>query len=208
MTFVSRLCIFLLATSACSPNPVSQQQLSSKGAPDDGFVTAYARADGRSEIRCLGDRFSAECGTEEIGPEQWFADCSDESFECVASNADIMAVPKAGLQSELRYRLRGVEFHVARCFDGPSCEQAMIVASCVDVAQCSCRPGWKEGRTTVFYHKTEIGVEAFYTLPRRPELSEELLQDAVPLLTYNLRSDRGFLSSAALWKLDPYEFKC
>jgi hypothetical protein len=208
MVIFLRLCVLLLAASACSCAPAPQQKVDPGDGHEDGYVTAYARGDGQSEIRCIGDTSSAACGSDDIGPLLEFADCSDDAYECVSSYADIMAIPKTGLRPELTYRLRGFEFHVARCFDGSGCEQAMIVASCIDPAACRCRPDWREGRTSVFYYKGEIGVVAFYALPRGRELDENLLKDAIPLLAYNLRSERGFLSSSPLWKLDPYGFKC
>jgi hypothetical protein len=160
----------------------------------------YVRGDGREAIECGIGSVPTECGSVEISgvAEQMYLDCSDEQFECLFNTADVLAIPKAGLTQGQKYTAFGANLTVERCFmDQDSCEVALIRSECGDAQTCSCRSA-VPGRTTTFYFSRELGVTAFYTIaePAAVGVDSKMLTDAIPLLTYVLVAEKGFLRAA------------
>jgi hypothetical protein len=183
--------IFAMILWGCIGDPApAQTQLA---APK---VDMYKRGDGRETISCrIGS--PGDCGSRELGPELLYSDCSDEQFLCLMSTADVLAVPKAGLKPGQEYSVFGAKLAVERCFgDQATCEVAVISSRCADAEICTCRSSLK-GRTTRFYYSRELGVTAFYTVAgdARVGMDAAMLADALPLLTYVLVAEKGFLNA-------------
>jgi hypothetical protein len=126
-----------------------------------------------------------------------FYDCSDQQFECVfnAVGADVLAIPRAGLSLGQHYSAFGADLTVERCFgDQASCEMALIRSECADTRGCSC-PAAEHRRTTKFYFSRDLGITSFYTTSDLSSIGVDakLLADALPLLTYVLVAEKGFL---------------
>lgn len=155
----------------------------------------YKRGDGREVIQCQGGPVPRVCGTLEITAEQIYSDCSDEQFECLFNAADVLAIPRAGLSLGQKYTAFGANLTVERCFgDQASCAIALIKSECADAQTCSCRSA-VPGRRTNFYFSRELGVTTFYTIgePAAIGVDSKMLSDGIPLLTYVLVAEKGFL---------------
>lgn len=159
----------------------------------------YIRGDGRAGIMCSLSS-PTECGDlDTFGmTEQIFLDCSDEEFQCLFNRADVLAIPRSGLVEGQEYTAFGANLTVERCFgEEGSCEIAMIKSKCKDSQTCSCRSEVLN-RTTTFYFSNELGVTAFYTVGAHPfeidpQRATQLVTDSIPLLTYVLVAEKGFL---------------
>jgi len=155
----------------------------------------YMRGDGLEAIQCQGGNVPTMCGSVEIMGEQIFSDCSDEQYECIFNTADVFAIPRAGLTPGQDYRVFGAKLRVERCFgEKGGCEVAMIKSECADEQTCSCRSAVR-GRTTTYYFSQELGITTFYSIGDATSLGvdSKMLADAVPLVTFVLTADKGFL---------------
>lgn len=157
----------------------------------------YLRGDGREVIECVVGRPPSMCGSVEVSglPGQIYFDCSDEKFECLFNTADVLAVPRAGLALGQKYTAFGANLTVERCFvDEASCEIALIRSECADAETCSGRSK-VPGRKTLFYFSRQLGITAFYTIGDLGAIGvdSKMLMDAIPLLTYILVAEKGFL---------------
>jgi hypothetical protein len=155
----------------------------------------YRRGDGREAIQCQGGRVPSMCGSVEINAEQIYYDCSDERFECLFNAADVLAIPKTGLTLGQQYAVFGANLTVERCFGNQaSCEVALIKSECTDARTCSCRSSVR-GRTMKFYFSRELGVTTFYTTSDVSLIGvdSKMLEDTIPLMTYVLVAEKGFL---------------
>ncbi|HZF17533.1 MAG TPA: hypothetical protein VE046_16505 [Steroidobacteraceae bacterium] len=160
----------------------------------------YKRGDGREVIECESRHVPGGCGSLETSgiTEQVFSDCSDEQFECLFNSADVLAIPKAGLTVGQKYTAFGANLTVEQCFgDQASCGIAVIKSACADVQTCSCR-STVQGRATTFYFSRELGITAFYTIgaPAAVGVDSKMLAEAIPLLTYVLVAEKGFLRAS------------
>ena len=54
-----------------------------------------------------------------------------------------------------------------------------------------------KGRKTTFYYRRDVGVTAFFTVADTAHIGvdADMLADALPLLTYVLVAEKGFLSA-------------
>ncbi len=69
--------------------------------------TVYVKGDGKTAIQCVGDEKSAECGTTVDSAESIFLDCSSSNYSCIASGADVFAVPVGGVRTGETYEYLG-----------------------------------------------------------------------------------------------------
>lgn len=155
----------------------------------------YRRGDGLEAIQCQGSHVPRMCGSAEITSEQIYSDCSDEQFECLFNATDVLAIPRAGLESGQKYTVFGANLLVERCFgDQASCEIALIRSECGDTQTCRCRSTVR-GRTMRFYFSRELGVTTFYATGEIAAIGidSKMLTDAIPLMTYVLVAEKGFL---------------
>jgi hypothetical protein len=155
----------------------------------------YKRGDGGEIIACRRVSNTDICISQEF-PTPIFFDCSNALFDCVASPADVLAVPKVGISVGQHFFFFGASFSVERCFgEGKSCSLAMISSVCSDPVQCKCRSSLP-GRRTIFYFSGIYGVTAFYSvgdIPPGSGIDPKWISDAIPLMTYSLVADKGFL---------------
>lgn len=160
----------------------------------------YKMGDGRDAIGCSTSPDGDLCATS-IWPRLSFKDCSDEQYACVFDNYNVVAVPRDTLMAGQSYTVFGAALTVERCFgNNESCETAMISSTCFDDAVCSCRRA-EVGKTKVtFYYSRDLGVTAFYTAAAGTahELGKaganiDELNDAIPLRTFVLVAEKGFL---------------
>ena len=132
-----------------------------------------------------------------MGPELLYFDCSDEQFNCLMSTADVLAVPKAGLKMGQKYSVFGTNLTVERCFrDEATCEIAVhYFALCRCSKSAAAVPRETPGRVTTFYYSRDLGVTAFYTVADTSDIGVDAgrLADALPLLTFVLVAEKGFL---------------
>jgi hypothetical protein len=163
--------------------------------------TMYIRGDARGVIECSGGAAPRECGSVEISgvPGEIYLDCSDAQFECLF-NGNVLAIPKTGgLTLGQKYSAFGASLTVEQCFlNLDPCELAMIESECAAPRTCGCRSGSR----AVFYFSRERGITAFYRIADPPSGMGEppkgidpkkLMTDAIPLLTYVLVAEKGFL---------------
>jgi hypothetical protein len=163
--------------------------------PKSGVI--YRQGDGKDAIQCQGGNVPRMCGSVGFTTKQIYFDCSDQQFECVfnAAGADVLAIPRGGLNLGQHYSAFGANLTVERCFgDQIACEMALITSECADTSNCGCRSEVR-GRRTKFYFSQELGVTTFYTTSDLSSLGVDakLLADAIPLMTYVLVADKGFL---------------
>src|SRR5258708_263286 len=159
------------------------------------YGVMYRRGDGQDAIQCQGGHVPKICGSLGITGKQIYFDCSDVEFECLFNATDVLAIPKAGFALGQRYSAFGANLTVERCFgDQASCEVALIKSECADARICSCRSEVR-GRALKFYFSRELGVTAFYTTTDLSSIGvdSKLFEDAIPLLTYVLGVEKGFL---------------
>jgi hypothetical protein len=193
----ARLILLTLCLVACvSDKPYDSEPVQIMGRPG----AMYIRGDARETIECSSGRVPRQCGPVEISglPGQPYFDCSDAQFKCLF-NGDVLAIPKTGgLTMGQKYSSFGANLTVERCFlNLASCEMAMVKSECADPQTCGCR----SGRTTMFYFSRERGITAFYTISEPPSdmgeppsgVDPKMLTDAIPLLTYILVAEKGFL---------------
>lgn len=163
----------------------------------DGVI--YKRGDGRAIVECRGSPVPNQCASlDKSGvTDQVYLDCSNDQFECLFNTSDVLAIPKAGLASGQKYTVFGANLTVERCFgDQGACEIAVIRSECADAQICTCRSA-VPGRILTFYYSHDFGVTAFYAIARPTEvrLDSSTLSDAIPLLTYTLVAEKGFLQA-------------
>jgi hypothetical protein len=147
----------------------------------------YLRGDGREVIECSVGSPPEICGALEVTglSHQIYLDCSDEQFECLFNLYGVPAIPRAGLTLGQKYTAYGANLSVERCFgDQDSCEIAMIKSECHAE-----RPV-----TIMFYFSSELGITTFYPTGGPPRgVDAKMLTDAIPLMTYVLVAEKGFL---------------
>jgi hypothetical protein len=160
----------------------------------------YSRGDGLDAIGCSLDPDLDACVSSD-----WrgyvFRDCSNEEFACVFDGFNVMAVPKHRLVPKQSYTVFGSVLTVDRCFgEQAQCEQALISSVCADEGVCSCRRAGIGKTRAKFFYSHELGITAFYAESAgssadiaRIGTDESELKDAIPLRTYVLGADKGFL---------------
>jgi hypothetical protein len=170
----------------------------------------YRSGDGQDAIQCQGGHVPKICGSVGFTAKQIYFDCSDPQFECLlnAAGADVLAIPRAGLSLGQNYSAFGANLTVERCFgEQASCEMALIRSECTRT--CSCRSAVR-GRTTKFYFSRELGVTAFYTTSDVSSLGvdSKMLADTIPLMTYVLVAEKGFLRTPLALRKATADFNC
>jgi len=176
----------------------------SQGNIEKHDVALYQQGSAEDGVGCNRSPGGALCGTRRW-PQQSFKDCSDAQFRCVFDEFNVMAVPKSGdsLHEGQVFTVFGATLTVQRCLaEQGNCDVAMISSTCADDAVCSCRrPDIGKSRI-VFFYARERGVTAFYSdiaasavdLAMLDVASAEL-NDAIPLRTFVLVANEGFLNS-------------
>jgi hypothetical protein len=167
----------------------------------DRMVPIYRLGNGEDDIHCM---LMPELPDSDIcATHQWmstlYKDCSDAEFDCIFDDYNVMAVPRRTLVAGETYRAFGATLTVERCFDERECKIAMITSTCADAAVCSCRRADVGQTKVVFYSSAERGVTAFYSTAvsladaAKIGLDEAMLEDSIPLRTFVLQADKGFL---------------
>lgn len=166
-------------------------------APTEQFATwvVYKRGDSGERVECQGFGVAELCGVT-LGPLPTYSDCSDEQFLCLFDSASVFAIPRANLSLGQKFTVFGADLVVDQCFGGEdSCEVALISSKCLDLRTCGCWSG-TEG-THHFYFVKDVGVTVFYSLREKGagEGGEDAkaLRNAIPLGSYYLVAERGFL---------------
>jgi hypothetical protein len=179
----------LLASSVASPSDERSQF------PRSQHGVIYIRGDGRSHLQCQGGKTPSMCGSIESTGQQTYYDCSDEQFDCVFDGVNVFAVPKAGFSVGQTYRVFGAVLSVKRCYrDQALCDTAVVTSECAEKQICRCRSSLKAAKAT-FYFSREFGIVNFHSTAQLSDIGvdAEMQADAVPLLTYVLVAEKGFL---------------
>jgi hypothetical protein len=174
------------------------------------FGVMYRRGDGQDAIQCQGGLVPKMCGSVGMTTKQIYFDCSDEEFECLFNATDVLAIPRPGFALGQRYSAFGANLTVERCFgDQASCEIALIKSECADARSCNCRSA-VQGRAIKFYFSREMGVTAFYTTGDFSSIGvdSKMLADAIPLMTYVLVAEKGFLHTPLALRRANADTKC
>lgn len=192
--------ILVLFLQGCVGNPST--------AHDSTLVSGvtYKRGDGET-IDCAHSQRVYACGSRNA-PFFIYFDCSDEQFECVFDTSNVLAIPKAGPTLGQQYSVYGAKLTVERCQH--ACKEALISSRCLEGLTCSCRGGISD-TTTYFYFSREIGVTAFYFVPdvsAEPERDVKTLLQLVPLQTFVLVSEQGFLRAPLALGRMPLKTNC
>jgi hypothetical protein len=169
----------------------------------------YRLGDGEGAIQCQGGKVSRLCGSGGIAGFV-YSDCSNIEFDCVFDGTNVIAIPRIGYKLGQLYRSYGADLKVERCFgDQPSCEVAMIKSKCVDAEICSCRSA-APGQVLTFYYTRTRGVTAFYATADAPAIGVDLnlFHDALPLLTYTLSAEEGFLRKPLALRKASLNLRC
>jgi hypothetical protein len=198
MNVCARLILLTVFLAGCAVDkPYDSEPIQIMGRPG----TLYIRGDARAVIECSGGPAPRECGSVEVLSlsGEIYRDCSDAQFECLF-NGVVLAIPKTGgLTLGQKYSAFGASLTVEQCFlNLDTCELAMIKSECAVPGICGCRPGSR----AVFYFSRERGITAFYRIAEPPSGMGEppngidlkkLMTDSIPLLTYVLVAEKGFL---------------
>jgi hypothetical protein len=194
--------IWVLFLQSCVGNPLTAHN----STPVSGVT--YKSGDGET-IDCAHSRRVYACGSRSA-PLFIYFDCSDEQFECVFDTSNVLAIPKAGLTLGQQYSVYGAKLTVERCQH--ACKEALISSRCVEGLTCSCRGGGGiSDITTFFYFSRDIGVAAFYFVPDvspEPGRDAKTLLELVPLQTFVLVSEQGFLRAPLALGRTPLKTNC
>jgi hypothetical protein len=187
--------IFALCTvCVCGSTDTSAGSMSLRHVP----VVVYDRGDKEDAISCShGDGRDYCMSKDSIGFS--FSDCSDDKYNCVFDRFNVFAVPKQSLKKGLTFEVFGATLTVERCFgDSETCDLAMISSVCANDAVCSCRLIGTERSRSVFYFSSRYGITTFFTAivesdTQVPRVAAEEIRDEIPLRTYVLAGESGFL---------------
>jgi hypothetical protein len=183
--------VLVVFLASCVNGPIDERNQYPKGE----YGVIYKRGDRQSEIQCQGGKIPSMCGSIEATGQQTYYDCSERQFDCVFDGINVFAAPTSGFSAGQQFHVFGAILSVKRCFgDQATCDIAVVTSACAEARICRCRsPG--NGAKATFYFSREFGIVNFNSTADLSDLGVDaaMKADAVPLLTYVLVADKGFL---------------